>query len=225
VTDKGTFIVFDGVEGVGKSTQIRRLAERLLNAGTPCLTVREPGGTPVGDDIRGIVLHSSHDLNPAAEALLFIASRAQHVAQVIQPALLDGTVVLCDRFFLATYAYQIAGRGLNEDDVRAANRLATGGLVPDLTLIFDLSVEEGLMRAMKRGGHDRLERNERDFHARVRDAFRRFATSPWQKEHPEAGRIVLLDAAGPEDIVERRVLELLVQHVPQTFGALAASHS
>ncbi|MEW5916223.1 MAG: dTMP kinase [Gemmatimonadota bacterium] len=225
MTEQGTFVVFDGVEGVGKSTQIRRLAERLHNAGTACLTVREPGGTPVGDDIRGIVLHSSHDLTPAAEALLFIASRAQHVAHVIRPALDDGTVVLCDRFFLATYAYQIAGRGLNEGDVRAANRLATGGLVPDLTLIFDLSVEEGLMRAMKRGGHDRLERNEREFHARVREAFRLFATGPWQKEHPEAGRIELLDAAGPEDVVERRVLDVLIKHVPQTFGALAASHS
>jgi dTMP kinase len=225
VNDPGTFIVFDGAEGVGKSTQIRRLAERLHNAGRPCLTVREPGGTPVGDDIRGIVLHSSHDLTPAAEALLFIASRAQHVAQVIRPALADGTVVLCDRFFLATYAYQIAGRGLDEGDVRAANRLATAGLIPDLTLIFDMPVEEGLTRAMARGGHDRLERSEREFHARVRDAFRLFTTAKWQKEHPEAGRIEMLDAGGPEDVVERRVLDILGKHVPQTFGALAASHS
>ncbi|HJU75913.1 MAG TPA: dTMP kinase [Gemmatimonadaceae bacterium] len=220
----GTFVVFDGAEGVGKSTQIRRVAERLTSSGAPCLTVREPGGTPVGDDIRGIVLHSSHDLAPATEALLFIASRAQHVDRVIAPALARGSVVLCDRFFLATYAYQVAGRGLDEADVHAANRLATGDLVPDLTLIFDLPVEEGLERAMSRSGHDRLERNERDFHARVRDAFRRFATAKWQKEHPAAGRIVLIDASGSEEDVERRVLDALAKHVPQTFRALAASH-
>lgn len=223
--DKGKLIVFDGAEGVGKSTQLRRVADRLAAAGTHCLTVREPGGTPVGDDIRGIVLHSAHDLTPATEALLFIASRAQHVERVIRPALARGTIVFCDRFFLATYAYQVAGRGLDEDDVRAANRLATGGLVPDITLVFDMPVEEGLERAMSRSGHDRVERNEPDFHAQVRDAFRRFATAKWQREHPEAGRIVLIDAAGSEVEVERRVLDALGKHVPQTFRALVASYS
>ena len=222
---KGQLIVFDGAEGVGKSTQIRRVADRLSAGGTRCLTVREPGGTPVGDDIRGIVLHSAHDLAPATEALLFVASRAQHVDRVIRPALAEGAIVLCDRFFLATYAYQIEGRGLPEEEVRAANRLATGGLVPDLTLIFDMAVEEGLDRAMSRGGHDRLERSERDFHTRVRDAFRRFATVKWQREHEEAGRIELIDAAGSEDEVERRVLDALAKHLPQTFRPLTASHS
>ncbi|MGH7710836.1 MAG: dTMP kinase, partial [Gemmatimonadaceae bacterium] len=147
---RGSLLVFDGAEGVGKSTQLRRVADRLTAGGRRCLTVREPGGTPVGDDIRGIVLHSAHDLAPAAEALLFIASRAQHVDRVVRPALAEGTIVLCDRFFLATYAYQIVGRGLDEDDVRAANRLATGGLVPDITLVLDLPVEEGLERAKSR---------------------------------------------------------------------------
>jgi dTMP kinase len=227
VTAKGKLIVFDGAEGVGKSTQIRRVADRLTAAGTRCLTVREPGGTPVGDDIRAIVLHSAHELAPSTEALLFMASRAQHVERVIRPALEQETVVLTDRFFLATYAYQIAGRGLDEQDVRAANRLATGGLVPDLTLVFDLPVEEGLGRALRRSGRlpDKLERNARDFHTRVRDAFREFATSGWQREHPEAGRIVLIDAGGAEDAVERRVLDALATYVPQTFRALAASHS
>ncbi len=221
----GKLIVFDGAEGVGKSTHIRRVADRLQATGARCLTVREPGGTPVGDDIRGIVLHSSHDLAPATEALLFIASRAQHVTRVIRPALDEGTIVLADRFFLATYAYQIVGRGLDEADVVAANRLATGGLVPDLTLVFDLPVEEGLQRAMTRSGADRVERAARDFHTLVRDAFRRFATPKWQREHAECGRIVLIDAAGSEDAVERRVLNALITHVPETFRALAASHS
>jgi dTMP kinase len=225
VSQTGPLIVFDGAEGVGKSTQIGRVADRLTSAGTHCLTVREPGGTPVGDDLRGILLHSAHDLAPATEALLFMASRAQHVDRVIRPALADGVVVLCDRFFLATYAYQVAGRGLNEDSVRAANRLATGGLVPDLTLVLDLPIEDGLQRALSRGGYDRVERNEHDFHTRVREAFRRFATAQWQREHPEAGRIVMIDASGPEDVVERRVLDALVTHLPQTFRPLVASHS
>ena len=221
----GKLIVFDGAEGVGKSTHIRRVADLLLANGTPCLTVREPGGTPVGDDIRGIVLHSPHELAPATEALLFIASRAQHVERVIRPALKKGTVVLADRFFLATYAYQIVGRGLDEESVMAANRLATGNLVPDLTILFDLPVEQGLQRAMSRSGADRVERSDRDFHVRVRDAFRRFATAKWQREHPEAGRIVLIDATGTEDAVQRRVLTALGKSLPQTFRALAASHS
>ncbi|MGQ0643081.1 MAG: dTMP kinase [Gemmatimonadaceae bacterium] len=225
MTAKGKLIVFDGAEGVGKSTQIRRVADRLTATGSRCLTVREPGGTPVGDDVRGIVLHSAHDLAPAAEALLFMASRAQHVDRVIAPAIAEGAVVLCDRFFLATYAYQGAGHGLDEANVRAANRLATSGLVPDLTLVFDMPVEEGLERAMNRSGHDRLERNQHDFHMRVREAFRRFGTKKWQREHPEAGRIVLIDASGTEDVVERRVLDALAKHVPQTFSTLAASHS
>jgi dTMP kinase len=222
---QGKFIVFDGAEGVGKSTHIRRVADLLQGNGTPCLTVREPGGTPVGDDIRAIVLHSAHDLAPATEALLFIASRAQHVERVIRPALEKGTVVLADRFFLATYAYQIVGRGLDEKTVIAANRLATGGLVPDLTILFDLPVEEGLQRAHTRSGADRVERSDREFHTRVRDAFLTFATTRWQREHPEAGRIVLIDATGTEDAVQRRVLSVLGTHLPQTFRELAASHS
>lgn len=222
---KGKLIVFDGAEGVGKSTHIRRVAELLQASGTPCLTVREPGGTPVGDDIRAIVLHSAHDLAPATEALLFIASRAQHVERVIRPALEKGNVVLADRFFLATYAYQIVGRGLDEELVVGANRLATGDLVPDLTILFDLPVEEGLQRAIARSGADRLERSDREFHVRVRDAFRRFATAKWQREHREAGRIVLIDATGTEDAVQRRVLAALGKNLPQTFRALAASHS
>ena len=225
MTGKGKFIVFDGAEGVGKSTHIRRVADLLQGNGTACLTVREPGGTPVGDDIRGIVLHSSHDLAPVTEALLFIASRAQHVERVIRPALGKGTVVLADRFFLATYAYQIVGRGLDEETVIAANRLATGGLVPDLTILFDLPVEEGLQRALNRSGADRVERSAREFHMRVREAFQSFATAKWQREHPEAGRIVLIDATGTEDAVQRRVLNALGKNLPQTFRELAASHS
>ncbi|MGQ0538632.1 MAG: dTMP kinase [Gemmatimonadaceae bacterium] len=223
----GTLIVCDGAEGVGKSTQVRRFAERMRAAAVPCLTVREPGGTPLGDDIRGILLHSQHELAAAAEALLFMASRAQHVERVIRPALAAGNFVLADRFFLATYAYQIAGRQLDAKNVVAANRLATGGLVPDLTLVFDLPVEEGLRRVGLRaaGDADRLERNDVDFHRRVGDAFRQFATKEWQREHPEGGRIVLIDALGDEETVERRVQAVLAAELPDLLAGAVPSHS
>src|SRR4051812_35549727 len=124
----GKLIVFEGPEGAGKSTQIRRLAERLNAAGVACVTLRGPGGKPVGDSIRSIVLAREGEIAPAAEALLFIASRAELIAREVRPALEKGSIVILDRFFLSTYAYQIYGRGLPEADVRAANHLATGGL-------------------------------------------------------------------------------------------------
>ena len=148
---RGKLIVFEGAEGAGKTTQIRLIADRLTAAGIPVIAVREPGGTPVGDAIREIVLESDHHMNDAAEALLFMASRAELIGREVLPALAKGSVVLLDRFFLSTYAYQIVGRGLPEEEVRAANRLATGGLVPDLTLLLDVAPAEGLGRADARG--------------------------------------------------------------------------
>src|SRR5438105_6384878 len=131
---RGRLVVFEGAEGAGKTTQIRLLAEQLTKAGIPCIAVREPGGTPVGDDIRGILLHPEQEISAATEALLFMASRAELVAREILPSIVEGLVVLVDRFFLSTYAYQIVGRHLPEEEIRAANRLATAGLIPDLTL-------------------------------------------------------------------------------------------
>src|ERR1700738_4046825 len=126
IMDGGRLIVFEGAEGAGKTTQIRLLAERLTNAGISSVGVREPGGTPVGDEIRDIVLHQDEELTAATEALLFMASRAELIAREILPSLEKLDAVLVDRFFLSTYAYQIVGRGLPEPEVRAANRLATG---------------------------------------------------------------------------------------------------
>ena len=200
----GRLIVFEGSEGAGKTTQIGLLASALAQCGNAPLVVREPGGTPVGDEIRRLLLEPGRDIAPRAEALLFMASRAQLVEHVIRPALEEERVVLVDRFFLSTYAYQGAGRGLGEDDLRAANRVATGGLVPDLTLLLSLPIAEGLARAARRSGLDRMEGARLDFHERVSRAFGSFADARWQKAHPECGPIVIVEALGsPEEVFAR----------------------
>jgi len=217
---RGKLIVFEGAEGAGKSTQVRLLAERLATARISCIALREPGGSPVGDSIREIVLHKEHPITNATEALLFMASRAELTAREIVPSLNDGRVVLLDRFFLSTYAYQIFGRGLPEAETRAANRLATGGLVPDLTLLLDVPPAEGLGRADARGARDRMERADDEFHHRVVSAFRQFADPRWQYSHQECGPIKLIDARGDETAVQERVVAALVTAFPQLFGAL-----
>lgn len=201
----GKLIVFEGAEGAGKTTQIRLLLERLAADGIAAAAFREPGGTPVGDAIRAIVLAREGEMSPAAEALLFMASRAELVAREVKPALEKGAVVVLDRFFLSTYAYQISGRGLPEADVRAANHLATGGLVPDITILLDISAKEGLARAERRGGRDRVEKAGDDFHQRVNDAFALFAGEKWQAGHPECGRIVRIDGTGDESSIGERI--------------------
>ncbi len=203
---RGRLVVFEGGEGAGKSTQLRRLAARLAEHGIAHRTFREPGGTAAGDRIRDLLLHHDAPLAASTEALLFAASRAQLVASEIQPALARGERVLLDRFLLSSYAYQIHGRGLDEADVRAANRLATAGLVPDLTILLDLSPVEGLARAVQRGAVDRIERAEPAFHQRVAEAFHRFAGAEWQRSHAECGPIVAVGATGTEEEVAQRVL-------------------
>jgi len=217
---RGRLIVFEGAEGAGKTTQIRLLAERLTNAGISSVGVREPGGTPVGDEIRDIVLHQDEELTAATEALLFMASRAELIAREILPSLEKLDAVLVDRFFLSTYAYQIVGRGLPEPEVRAANRLATGGLVPDLTLLLDVHASHGLNRADARGKRDRIERSGDDFHEKVGNAFRQFADPKWQHSHPECGPIKLIDGAGDQATVHKRVVSALTAAFPQPFGSI-----
>lgn len=217
---RGKLIVLEGAEGAGKTTQIRLLAERLATAGIQCVALREPGGTPVGDDIREILLQPEQQITPATEALLFMASRAELVNREIGPSLQKGMFVLLDRFFLSTYAYQINGRGLSEAEVRAANRLATGGLVPDLTLLLDLPAREGLARADSRGERDRMERADDAFHQRVGSAFREFTKVSWQHSHPECGPIKLIDATGDEASVHQRIITALAAAFPQPFAAL-----
>ncbi|HEY2850314.1 MAG TPA: dTMP kinase [Gemmatimonadaceae bacterium] len=217
---RGRLIVFEGVEGAGKSTQLQRLAGHLARAGVAHQTFREPGGTPLGDAIRGILLDPGSTITPRAEALLFMASRAQLVAQELRPALDEGTTVLLDRFFLSTYAYQIAGRGLPASDVRSANVMATHGLVPDMTLLLTLPADIGLARAERRSGPDRIERSGREFHARVEEAFAEFATRDWQRAHEECGPIVALDASGAQEAVEALVLDAVTSRFHELRTAL-----
>ena len=191
---KALFITFEGPEGAGKSTQIKLLEEYLKSRGRKVVVTREPGGTPLAENFRNIVKHyqGAEPLYPATELLLFEAARAQHVRYVIEPALAEGAVVLCDRFADSTEAYQGAGRALDMDFLQQLNRFAVGSCSVDLTLVFDLPVEKGLERAAARVAHiadhnDRLEEEQIDFHRRVRESFLKIA-----EREPE--RVRVLDA-------------------------------
>ncbi|MBA4070276.1 MAG: dTMP kinase [Gemmatimonas sp.] len=214
----GRLVVLEGGEGVGKTTQLERLALRLGRHGVQVRMLREPGGTPVGDEIRELLLRPGPPIPPRAESLLFMASRAALVGEHVRPALARGEIVLLDRFFLSTYAYQAGGRGLPEDEVRDANAFATGGLVPDVTVLLTLPVASGLARAATRGAADRLEQAERGFHDRVEAAFHRFADPAWQASHPECGLIVPVAADGSVEVVEERVWRVVATACPEVQG-------
>ncbi|HEX7019382.1 MAG TPA: dTMP kinase [Gemmatimonadaceae bacterium] len=218
---RGRLLVFEGVEGAGKSTQAARLHRALESSGLEAILVREPGGTPLGERIRALLLSGQGEVSAAAEALLFMASRAELVQQVIRPTLDRGAIVIADRFFLSTYAYQCGGRGLPEQPIRQANSLATGGLVPDLTLLLQLPPDAGLARAAGRSAADRMERAGAEFHARVADAFRAAGSPEWQAAHPECGRIVTVDGSGTEDEVAQRVFAAVSRSVGLSLGAPA----
>jgi dTMP kinase len=216
----GKLLVLEGPEGAGKTTQVPLVAEWLRGCGHEVVTLREPGGTSVGDQVRRILLDSPDGaVGDAAEALLYMASRAQLVEREIRPALARGAFVILDRFFLATYAYQVAGRGLSEEQVRAANQLAVGGLVPDLTIVLLVTPAAGLARADRRGGRDRLERADAAFHERVAEAFVAFADPTWQAAHPEAGLVVSVDASGPVRDVFEHIAEAVRARWPESFPA------
>ena len=220
---RGKLVVFEGAEGVGKTTQVARLAARLVAAGIAVERYREPGGTPLGDDIRGLLLDPvSRDITPRAEALLFMAARAQLVSR-IESKLREGAVVLLDRFFLSTYAYQIVGRGLPERLVRDANQLAVDGLTPDLTLLLAADLDVSRARMVARGDLDRMEREDASFHARVTTAFLAAADTAWQRAHPEIGPVERIDAEGSVDEVGARIDRALASRWPETFSRLGES--
>lgn len=214
----GRLIVLEGPEGAGKSTQLEALAAVLAAVGVDVLAVREPGGTALGDEVRRLLLHAGA-VAPAAEALLFMASRAQLVAEGIEPALARGATVLVDRFFLATYAYQAAGRGLDAGLVQAANRLAVGALVPDLTLVLRVPPATGMARIARRGAADRMEASGDLFHRRVAAAYEGFLAPAWQRAHPECGAIVGVDATGAPGAVAQAVATALQARWPGSFPA------
>lgn len=201
------FITFEGIEGCGKSTQARRLVNRLRDASVPLVFTLEPGGTRVGSDIRKILLDSSNrNLSPLAELFLYEADRAQHVEEKIRPALEQGKWVVCDRFFDATTVYQGFARGQDMKLIRNLNKKACFGIRPDMTFLIDCPVEIGLKRALKRNegvpeiGQDRFEREEMDFHEAVRQGYLTMAN-----EDPE--RIVVLDCKLNEDELEAMIFE------------------
>lgn len=173
---RGLFLTVEGVEGAGKTTQVARLAGRLRDAGRDVLVVREPGGTPLAEEARRLVLDPALELSPAAELFLILVARADLVHHVVRPALAGGTTVIADRFDLSTRAYQIGGRGLPESEVIPANRLATGGLEPDLVIVLDVPPEVGRARHDAAGKpKDRLELADEGFHRRVAETFHRAA--------------------------------------------------
>jgi dTMP kinase len=204
----GFFITFEGIEGCGKTTQIRHLTARLEGKRLPFLLTREPGGTAIGDRIRQILLSSENSrMEPVTEFFLYVAARAQHVAQIVLPALRDGKTVLCDRFADATLAYQGNGRGLNLAWLEEIHERFLKGLKPDLTFLLDLPVEEGLRRAWKRMENqavkeDRFEKEALAFHRRVREGYLLLARK-------EPKRIVVLDGMKDEQSLHREILTRL----------------
>ncbi len=206
---KGTFITFEGIEGSGKSTQIALLANYLTARGVRHVLTREPGGTLIGDQVRKILLDpANRSLDPAAELLLYAASRAQHLHEIIMPALADGTNVLCDRFSDATLAYQGYGRGLDIGMIHTLDRIVTAGMRPDLTLLFDIEAASGIARARGRNNsrgleaEARFENEELAFHERVRQGYLTLVAQ-------EPDRIRVVDASSSPEEIQAKVRKIL----------------
>lgn len=207
----GLFLAFEGVEGSGKSTQTRLLAERLTEAGFKVVHAREPGSTPLGERIRALVLDERNLGIPAwSELFLMLAARAAFVEQVVAPALKDGSIVIADRFELSTLAYQGSGRGLPPAEVARANHLATQGITPDATILLLLPGGEGVRRQQAAGKlPDRMEAESREFHERVARGYEEHASS--------VANVIRLDASGSIEEVHGRVTGVLGELFPETF--------
>ncbi|HHH49335.1 MAG TPA: dTMP kinase [Gammaproteobacteria bacterium] len=210
---KGLFITLEGGEGAGKSTQLAYLRQRIEAAGIPLHVTREPGGTPLAEQIRALLLdHRDEEMAPDTELLLMFAARAQHLARLVRPALARGEWVLCDRFTDATYAYQGGGRGIGFARIAVLEDWVQGELRPDLTLLLDLPVAVGMARAGRRGELDRFEREQRDFFERVRAAYLTRA-----EQEPQRFRVI--DAAQDIAGVQRQIDAVLSPLLAQAAGA------
>ena len=214
------FITFEGIEGSGKTTQIRLLAEQLQQKNQQVLLTREPGGCQIADQIRGILLHPDNmAMVSRTELLLYAAARAQHIEEVVRPALTAGKIVLCDRFTDATLAYQGDGRGLERSLIIQLNQLAAGDCRPDLTLLFDLPVEIGLGRARQRetdlqdSSEGRFEREQLDFHQRIRDGYLTLATA-------EPQRFRVIDASRSREQMTKEISDIVAPFLCSANGAL-----
>lgn len=223
----GFFITFEGVEGCGKTTQLRLLKERLEAAGERVRATREPGGCPIADQMRAILLDAENRaITPLSELLLYAAARAQHVQEVIVPAVERGEIVLCDRFTDATISYQGYGRGLDLDTIGQLNRLATGGLQPQLTVLIDCPAEVGLSRARARieatsgAREERFELESLRFHERVREGYLALAAA-------SPDRFVIVDGTGDVAQTEKLVIAALAGRIPggAAVGGTAAKAS
>jgi len=200
---RGFLLSFEGIEGCGKSTQLRRLGKRLRSLGYLVVETREPGGSAISEKIRSVLLDvDNRGMDARCELLLYLASRAQHLADLIRPSLEKGALVLCDRYADATIAYQGFGRGLGGSLVRQLNRFAAGGLVPNLTILLDVPVALGLKRKRRAGDMDRLDLEREVFHETVRKAYLRLARK-------EPRRVRLIDGAVPADQVAETVQRIV----------------
>ncbi len=206
---RGCFITLEGVDGAGKSTHVEWLAAQIRDAGHSVITTREPGGTPLGEVLRGVLL--SHDMQADTEALLMFAARNEHLALCIQPALARGQWVVCDRFTDASYAYQGGGRGLSQERLAILEQWVHAGLQPDCTFLFDLSPELAHERLLRSRDRDRFEREEMVFFERTRAAYLARA-----RAHPE--RFCILDSSLPMAYTRQRLLE----HLQQLLGGFGA---
>lgn len=215
-TNTGRFIVLEGPDGVGKTTQVALVSAWLEALGLPHVSTREPGGTPLGEAIREVVLHRADlDMPPESELFLILAARTAFVRDVVRPALAAGRIVLADRFSLSTLAYQGYARGLDLTSVRQGIELATGGLSPDLYMLLDLPVDEAAERRHReRGTEDRIEREGRGFREAVRDGYLDLAQT-------EPG-IEVVNARGAPEEVHRRIRERLVARFPSVFSSRAS---
>ena len=200
--DKGLFITFEGADGCGKTTQIKLLDEYLRAKGYQTLLTREPGSKGLGEKLREILLNYDGEVSPVAESFLFLADRAQHIDCIIKPALKKGTIVLCDRHTDSTLAYQGYGRGLNLEEIRKLNKIATSGLTPDLTIVLDVDIETSQARVGAE--KDRMESAGIEFFQRVRNGFLEIA-----KQEPE--RVKVINSADSIENIHKKVVELVAR--------------